>query len=127
MPEKRDPVDLEPFFAAEREEGTAPPDRLMEAVLRDAHAQQPAPVPLAPGAPRSARGSERGSWLARRFGGLWGDLGGGLAAGLLSACLLLGLGIGMSTPDLAEQVLSGVGLTAAGGGDNLLDDLMAEG
>lgn len=127
MTHKKTPTDLEPdlgldaFFAAHRGVEDQPSEDLMNSVLISALAAQPKPADIAP----STKSRLSWGW------DVWQSLGGWPAATALSACLVLGLSLGYTTPDglsdVAETMLSGVGLGETDGGYLSLDDLMVEG
>jgi hypothetical protein len=122
MSEPENLTELERFFAAAKADRPSVPAALLDAVLRDANARQPAPRPLArPGSDR------RRSWARE----VWAGLGGWASAGVLSACLLVGVGVGLVSPGgldgLTDTWLIGDGFDASAEFDFTLDDILAEG
>jgi len=114
-------LDLAAFFAADMEADAGPSDELMAAVLRDAQALQPEPMGLAPSGARS--------WSFRLD--FWDALGGWGAAGALSACLIVGVTLGITPPDglsaFTDTVLENTGILTDEDAYMTLNDLMAEG
>jgi hypothetical protein len=99
-------LDLEAFFAAEKELDTTPPDGLITAVLRDAKIAQP--EPLITGGRTAIKA---GDWLGeiiRGFGGWRGAMA-------LATCLIIGLSLGYTPPealwDLTSDVLDTAGIS----------------
>lgn len=112
-----DDKDLDNLFAAARATPSAPAPALMDRILADALANQPAPRPasdLAPGAPlpQATRLGKRPFWepLAALFGGTGALVGMGGAA-------MTGLFIGLAQPaailSLSETYLGGTSESVA--------------
>lgn len=112
---------LEALFAAEKSSDLTPPDDLIAAVLRDAAAMQPAPAGRT--AAKAGRGTGFGDFL-RAFGGWQGGL-------VLASCLIVGLSLGYTPPDilrnLASDMLDTAGISTGGGVYSPLEDMLAEG
>lgn len=113
--------DLELFFSASRKAAPMPSAGLMERVLQDGVALQPAP-----------RGLERAHARPKPgFSRLWAAFGGWVPASALTACLMVGLLLGYAAPDsvgtVTDAVLNSAGVTVSDTEYTTLDDLVTEG
>ena len=82
-------AELEAMFAEARDDAPSPSNDLLARIEAQALAEQPAPVQVVAPAPAKARG-----WFDWHMGvGGWSSLGG------LTAALVVGFGIGFSSPD----------------------------
>lgn len=96
---ERDDQDLDVFFQAARKAAPTPSDDLMARVLADSTAQQPDVV----GLPVAGTADAVGPGL---LGRLFEGLGGWPALAGLTACLVLGVGIGINPPGSLEDLTS---------------------
>jgi predicted lipid-binding transport protein (Tim44 family) len=108
--------ELDDLLARARATQAAAPPALLDRVMADALAHQPAPRPLAPA--RAMPSGAAGGWLGRLFG-----TGGALAG--LGGAMLAGLALGMVQPapvlTLTDALLPGAAIESL----DLIPDLSA--